>query len=134
MDFQIGKREAYYRMLYETEVRQCLGPKVVDCLLDAVDRGDLSLQQAEDLARGLHPTAGGNFQRAKDLPNFRYDRTSLRQILSDWYLLDWPGGESGVILEKLLMVLEQNEENQPLIQELKGIKDSEDQVQNTSLV
>ena len=54
----------------EKEVRQLLGPKVVDCLLEAVDGGDLNLQQAEYLARGLHPTAGGNFKRAKELPNF----------------------------------------------------------------
>ena len=121
-------------MRYEKEVRERLGPKVVDTLLEAVDRGNLGLQQAEDLADGLHPTAQGNFLRAKQLPNFYFDKHSLRRILSDWYQYDWPGGESGVILEKLLMVLEQNEENQPLIQELKGIKDSEDQVQNTSLV
>ena len=60
----------------------------------------------KDLARGLHPTAGGNFLRAKQLPNFIYDRTSVRKIMSDWYDLDWPGNESGVTLEKLKMVLD----------------------------
>ena len=92
----------------EREVRKRLGPKVVDLLLEAVDRGDLSLHQAEDLAKGLHPTAGGNFVRAKELPNFKYDRTSLRHILADWFQYDWPDDgsyESGVTFEKLRTVL-----------------------------
>ena len=48
-------------MHYEKEVRHQLGCKVVDCLLEAVDHGRLSLQQVEDLARELHFRAGGNF-------------------------------------------------------------------------
>ena len=123
-------------MRYEKEVRERLGPKVVDTLLEAVDRGNLGLQQAEDLADGLHPTAQGNFLRAKQLPNFYFDKHSVRRILSDWYQYDWPGDESGVTFNKLLLVLEQNEENKPLIQELKKMKNNEDQiqVQKTSLV
>ena len=59
----------------EKQVRKLLGSNVVDCLLEAVDRADLTLEQIEDLARGLHLTAGGNFLRAKELPNFKPDRT-----------------------------------------------------------
>ena len=77
-------------------------------MLEAVDRGDLDLQHAEDLARGLHPRAGGNFMRAKALPNFKYDRTILRFVLADWFQYDWPedgSNESGVTFEKLQQVL-----------------------------
>ena len=92
-------------MLYEQDVRQELGSEVVDCLLEAVDHGYLSLQQVEDLARGLHPTVGGNFLRLKQLPNFNFDRASLRKILSDWYQYDGTLLETGVTLEKLQRVL-----------------------------
>ena len=43
--------------------------------------------------------------RLKQLPNFNFDRTSLRRILSDWYQYDGTLVESGVTLEKLQRVL-----------------------------
>ena len=92
-------------MLYEKEVRHQLGSMVVDCLLEAVDQGRLSLRQVEDMARGLHLRAGGNFLRSRQLPNFNFDRTSVRQILSDWYQYDETTNESGVTLERLQRVL-----------------------------
>ena len=70
---------------YECEARRLLGEGTVESLLEAVDRGAISLQQAEDIAFKLHPTVGGNFRRARDLPNFKYDRALFRKILSDWY-------------------------------------------------
>ena len=92
-------------MLYEAEVRKQLGDKVVDCLLEAVDHGHLSLQETKDIAQGLHSTVGGNFLRDSHLPNFRFDKTRFRQILCDWFLHDDENGKSGVTLEKLRMVL-----------------------------
>ena len=50
----------------EREMRDILGTEVVDCLLEAVDRGDFSQQQAEDLAGGLHQRARGDFRRATE--------------------------------------------------------------------
>ena len=73
-------------------------------MLVAVDRGDIKLQQVEDLADALHPTARGNLIRRMELPNFRYGRTTLRQVLCDWYKYDWPkgsDGDIGVTFEKL---------------------------------
>ena len=88
----------------EREVYKLLGPEVIGCLLDRVDRGDVSLQQVEDLAGRLHTKAKGNLKRKMQSPNFKYDRTTLREILCDWYREDWPEGsnnESGVTIEKL---------------------------------
>ena len=88
----------------EREVYKLLGPEVIGCLLDRVDRGDVSLQQVEDLAGGLHTKAKGNLKRKMQCPNFKYDRTTLREVLCDWYREDWPEGsndESGVTIEKL---------------------------------
>merc|ERR1712226_84030 len=101
---ETGKRETGFSE-DERNVRQQLTPKVVDCLLEAVDRGEVSLQQAEDLAMGLHRRTGGEFKRTKDLANFKYDRTSLRQVLTDWFRYDWQDDESGVTFEKLQSVL-----------------------------
>ena len=88
----------------EREVYKLLGPEVIGCLLDKVDRGDVGLQQVEDLAGSLHSKAKGNLKRKKECPNFKYDRMTLREVLCDWYREDWPEGsnnESGVTLEKL---------------------------------
>ena len=71
--------------MYDGEVKEQLGEGVVACLLEAIDNGELTLQQTQDLASKLHPKAGGDFQRARELPNFKFDRTSLRNILSSWY-------------------------------------------------
>ena len=123
-------------MKYENEVRKCLGPEVFNALLEAVDCGEFGLQQAEDLATGLHSRAKGNFLIKKQSPNYSFDKHSLRKIFSDWYQHDWPDDQdqSGVTLKKLLNVLERNEENKVLIKRLKLIKEnSEDQVQYTSL-
>ena len=121
-------------MKYENEVRKCLGLEVFNALLEAVDCGEFGLQQAEDLATGLHSRAKGNFLGDKQLPNYSFDKHSLRKIFSDWYQHDWPDDQdqSGVTFKKLLNVLEQNDDNKVLIKKLKLIKNREDQVQYTS--
>ena len=92
----------------EREVYKLLEEEVVSCLLDAVDRGDIKLQQIVDLAGVLHPTAGGNLKRKMEMSNFKYDRTTFREVLCDWYQYDWPensDGDSGVTFEKLQKAL-----------------------------
>ena len=88
-------------MKYDREVKELLGKNVFTCLLEAVDNGELTLQQTQDLAFKLHPHAGGDFQRERELPNFKFDRTSLRNILSSWYQNE----VEGVTRKKLKTVL-----------------------------
>ena len=118
----------------EREVYELLGEDAVSCLLVAVDRGDIELQQVVDLAGELHPTVRGNLLRKKDSPDFKYDRTTLRQVLCDWYNKDWPedlSGDSGVTFEKLQkalsniqVVLERSSKDGKVV--LKGVAHNEE--------
>ena len=87
--------------MYDKEVKEQLGPDVFACLLEALDNGKVTLQQTQDLASKLHPKVGGDFQRSRELPNFKFDRTSLRNILSMWYQCE----VEGVTRKKLKRVL-----------------------------
>ena len=73
-------------MTYDKEVEEALGTDIYEHFLDQVDAGRISKTQATDIATKMHSTVGGNFRAAsQDVPNYRFDRTAARQILSDWY-------------------------------------------------
>ena len=71
---------------WEDEVTKALGSVCYDLLLDEVDANRISAKHTLDIARMLHKTVGGNFEKARDAHNFTYDRHALRNVISDWYL------------------------------------------------
>ena len=70
---------------WENEVRKALGHLCYDHLLDEVDANRISAKQTLDIARMLHKTVGGNFDKASNAQHFTYDRHAFRNVLSDWY-------------------------------------------------
>ena len=65
----------------EREVKKLLGEDVVDCLLEALGRGDLGPQQAEDLAFQLHDTAGGQSETCQRTYELQLRQTNYASSL-----------------------------------------------------
>ena len=74
-------------MNYEKEVKELLGEDAYNKFLDAVRKGQVTLQQMSDIAFELGEEVGGNFKRAQDTRNFEYNAAAARKVLSDWYQL-----------------------------------------------
>ena len=64
-----------------------LGEDAYNKFLDAVRKGQVTLQQMSDIAVELGDEVGGNFKRAQDSRNFEYNAAAARKVLSDWYQL-----------------------------------------------
>ena len=70
----------------EPHVKARLGPTVYTRILTAVDIGNVSDKQAWDIANKLCKTdkrAVGYFKRARDRPNFTFDRWECRVLFSN---------------------------------------------------
>lgn len=72
-------------MDYEEEVKDLLGSEVYKRFLRAVDDGTISLQQMNDIAAELGGKVRGEFKREQESTTFKFDRSSARKILSNWY-------------------------------------------------
>ena len=80
-------------------VREIIGPKNVDFILEEVDDGTIDSQKMWDFADKLGPTIGGNHKRrVEKRPS---DQAEMRRILSDWYeeeLYDMNQAEAVLVL------------------------------------
>ena len=55
----------------EEQVKELLGEKAYNMFLDAVESGEMNLQQMTDIAVELHAKVGGKFKLAKDSRAFQ---------------------------------------------------------------
>ena len=70
-------------MPYEEEVPEIFGEAAVNVLLEAVDDGDITVDQGQDIARKLNSKVGGKLRQRRTSNNsFEFDRGALRDILS----------------------------------------------------
>ena len=86
---------------WEEEVKKALGPKCYNLLLKEVDANRINVKHTLDIARMLNERVGGNFDKASNAQNFKYDRNAFRNVLSDWILY----APKEVTLPKLLGIL-----------------------------
>ena len=72
----------------EPQVKALLGSTVYASILKAVDEGNVTANQAWDIVNKLCKTdrrAVGDFKRARDRPNFTFNRLECRLLLSNCY-------------------------------------------------
>ena len=100
--------ELLVKMPYEEEVAEVFGEAAVNVLLEAVDDGDITLDQGQDIARKLNSKVGGKLrQRRTSVNSFEFDRGAMRDILGYYYQFCCPEneGEEADQRQKLLDVL-----------------------------
>ena len=110
-------------MNYEKEVKELLGEDAYNKFLDAVRKGQVTLQQMSDIAVELGDEVGGNFKRAQDNRNFEYNAAAARKVLSDWYQLGACEMNMNVAREKFITTLQHtNIRLNPLAAEISSIQ------------
>ena len=110
-------------MNYEKEVKELLGEDAYNKFLDAVRKGQVTLQQMSDIAYELGDEVGGNFKRAQDTRNFEYNAAAARKVLSDWYQLGACQMNMNVARKKFIATLQhENIRLNPLAAEISSIQ------------
>ena len=111
-------------MANDQRVREIIGPKNVDFILEDVDEGTIDGQRMWDLAYKLGQTIGGNHKRRVEVERRPSDQAEMRRILSDWYegeLYDMNQAEAVLVLSDIFA--HDDIKLFPLAQELRnGIK------------
>ena len=93
-------------MNYEKEVKELLGEDANNKFLDAVRKGQVTLQQMRDIAVELGDEVGGNFKRAQESRNFEHNNAAARKVLSDWYQLGACDMDKEAAREKFISTLQ----------------------------
>ena len=99
-------------MPYEEEVPEIFGEAAVNVLLEAVDDGDITVDQGQDIARKLNSKVGGMLrQRRTSINSFEFNRGAMRDILGYYYQCCCPENEreEAEQRQKLLDVLRDND-------------------------
>ena len=92
---------------HEEEVRQLFGSEPVDFILNAVDTGGMSLDEAKDIAEKMDPGVGGKLKRRSQQGNFEWKEREMRLVLSSWFNNCCPANvqEEDDMRKKLVSVL-----------------------------
>ena len=88
------------------------GEAAVDVLLEAVDDGNITVDQGHDIARKLNSKVGGKLrQRRTSVNSFEFDRGAMMDILGYYYQFCCPEneGEKADQRQTLLDVLRDND-------------------------
>lgn len=84
---------------YEEQVAELLGEELYELLQENADSGKNKLKQAKVIAKRLpDEKIFANLSQASEMPNFVFDRTALRKILSDWFVFCGPEDRDEAIL------------------------------------
>ena len=81
-------------MGYEKEYTALFGERAVNLLLEAVDNGQIDVDQGETIGCKLHPSVGGEFKHNRNERNFKWNRRAMRKIISSFYNLCSPTTET----------------------------------------
>lgn len=103
---------------------ECIGEDVHSLVLDAVDRGQISLKHAKNIASKLHPNVYGRFMESSKQNNFKFDRSAFNEMLCDWYEID---DDENVTAYKLKSAFEHLDVNiKPIVKKMKELELAKD--------
>ena len=83
-----------------------MGKDAYNKFLVAVRKGQVTLQQMSDIAFKLGDEVGGNFKRAQESRNFKYNAADARKVLSNWYQLGACDMDKEAAREKFISTLQ----------------------------
>ena len=83
-----------------------MGKDAYNKFLVAVRKGQVTLQQMSDIAFKLGDEVGGNFKRAQESKNFKYNAADARKVLSNLYQLGACDMDKEAAREKLIGTLQ----------------------------
>ena len=88
-------------------MRQLFGSQPVDFILNAVDTGGMSLDEAKDIAEKMDPGVGGKLKRRSQQVNFEWKEKQMRLVLSSWFHNCCPANakEEDDMQKKLVLIL-----------------------------
>ena len=82
------------KMSYVKEVAGLFGEAAVNVLLEAVEDGDITVDQGQDIARKLNTKVAGKLrQRRTSVNSFEFNRGTMRDILGYYYQFCCPENE-----------------------------------------
>ena len=92
-------------MVWEEEVRELVGPRIYEKVLEAAETGDITLHKLMDIAARLDRQGRvlGALKHTSTRTDFQMGRWAVRAVLSDWYNHELCGnGSHGTAVQQLV--------------------------------